>query len=214
VKDDRFTLGEPFEKILKNKNLYLNIVILKKLEIEFFFDKMRETFSDVDISHLKKGKTISGEDIKRAAIEISHYASAFYSAVTGFFDSLAIFHTKNREEVYRKIHFNNWLEDQIKRNPDNYLKYLEEQNENWIKNFRKDRNKFIHYWHPFLSMKELQRGEVKGGSFKIETYRTELEEGVKELIPYCKKIVSKLRKLVDEADKPENIKREYEFKDK
>lgn len=214
MKDDRFTLGEPFEKILKNKYLYLHVLKLKMDDIEFFFDKMSKTFSNVDISHLKEGKTISGEDIQRAAIEISHYVSAFYSAVTGFFDSLAIFHTKNREQVYDKIHFEKWLKDQIEKNPDDYLKYLEEQNENWIKNFRKDRNKFVHSYHPFILMKELQRGEVRNGILKIETCRTKLEGGTKEMTPHCEKIISNLRKLVKEIDKSENIKREYEFKNK
>lgn len=214
MKDDRFTLGEPFEDILKNKYRYLNVVILKKAEIEFFFDKMSETFSDVDIFHFNEVETISDKDLQQAAIEINYYVSAFYSAGMGFFDSLAIFHTKNREQVYNEIYFNRWLDYQIRKNPDDYLKYLEEQNEDWIKEFRQDRNKFIHYCPPFMSMRELQRVDVRNGIFKIDTFRTEFGKEPDEIIPHCEKIISNLKNLVKEVDKPENIEREYEFKNR
>lgn len=201
------------EKILKDKFLYIKVPNLKFYEIKFFFKKMKEAFKKIDIFCPKKGvtrKKITGRDLQQVAIEVSYYTSAFYSAVMGFFDSLAILHTKNREEVYREVHFKAWLDFQVNAHPnDNYLKYLKKADERWITSFRRDRNAFIHHSHPFISMMKLQHVELSGGTVKVETFITELEDGRKELIPYCKRIVDKVKRLTKKVNK--NIKKEYEY---
>jgi hypothetical protein len=190
-------MGKQFEEILRDKFLYLNVPHLKLNEIRFFFNKMKEAFSKIE--------TFSSENIQQV-VEISYYASAFYSAVMGFFDSLAIFHTKNREDVYDKIHFNKWIDYQTKKHPeDSYLKFLKKKDEEWITHFRKDRNKFIHWFHIYMSINPLQHLELRNRTLVIKNF--EIEKGKKELIPYCEEIVNKIGKLVEEVNK--NRDKEY-----
>lgn len=202
-----------FKEILRDKHLYATIPSLKLEEIRFFLDKMKEVFQKIDIFHPKENKTLSKvtqEDLYQTAKEVSFYASAFFSAVIGFLDTLAIFHTKNREQVYDKVHFKSWLDCQVNsHSDDDYLKYLKEEDDRWISHFRKNRNRFIHHSHPFISIETLQKIELKEGTLKIETFVTNLESDKKELLPYCEEIVGEIGKLISEINK--NFEKEYEF---
>jgi hypothetical protein len=207
-------MSETLEKLLKNKFLYLNVPNLKELEIKFFLEKMKETLKKVDVSQKEEGKVtkrVSGEEFQQASLEISFYTSAFYSAVISFFDTIAIFHTKNRVEVYDKVHFYCWLQYQFERNPDDYIKLLKSEDEKWISKLRKNRNLFMHRLHVFNAIKHFQHLSWSADNkiLKVENIVTELEEGKKELLPYCEEIYQNILKLEEKINK--YINKEYEY---
>lgn len=197
--------------ILKSQTLYERVPVLKLYEIEYFLDRMDKAYSKFEeleksIGKKKakgeeKTKVIKGEDWVETGLELSYLASAFFSAVISFFDTLAIFHTKNREEVYDDIHFTSWLNYQKRNSPDDYIKYLENEDADWIKSFRKNRNIFIHQCHPYILMSPLFSFVSKNETIIIENFLTELtevnEKKVKkiQLVLYCREIRDKLLKL-------------------
>jgi len=202
------------QDLLKDRFLYLNVPNLKEMEAKFFLGKMKNRFQDVDIFYKKEGfatKTVTGNDINEAARDVSFYVSAFFSVVMSFFDSLAIFHTKERQRVYDKIHFDSWLNYQFKHNRDGYIEFLYEQKKEWIDDFRKNRNDFIHKIHTFAAMDRQMHVRFGRGSEGLirKYFVTDLREGKKELLPYCEEIYNRIVKLEDKIN--ENIDKEYSF---
>lgn len=192
------------EDILKDKSLYLNVPCLKLKEAKFFFKKMDNLFSSLQ-------PIPDPKQLQPMALKISFYASAFYSSVVGFFDSLAIYHTRNRIDCYRDIHFRRWLDWQICHSQDTYIDFLRQEREQWIDKFIDNRNVFIHSLHVYARMNTLLYIHVETGQpDQIKIISVNLQEGPTEIVPYCKKILDKLDKMVAKINN--NLNLEYEYK--
>lgn len=202
------------EELLKDQGLYGNVPNWKIGEIDFFLDRIRENVNKVDpLSREKPGvKRVNDSDIAGARDNVSYYSDAFFAAVIGFFDTLAIYHTSNRADVYKKIHFKSWLDKQLGNNAgDKYLETLKRHDEEWISDFRKDRNKFVHNFHPWLAItRDFEFSfNIKEKAMKRSMFMFEFEAGVEELLPHFEMIRKKLGILLTEVNK--NMGKQYKY---
>jgi hypothetical protein len=78
------------DELLSNHALYGNVPLLKRAEIRFFLDHMNSVIESVK----KPAATPDANGISEKAFQLSCYADAFFTVAIGFFDSLAILHTK------------------------------------------------------------------------------------------------------------------------
>lgn len=207
---------EKVEDLLRDKHLYLNVVLAKKEEAKFFLDLAREKHNYIHPFRISAGqvkKTIThDEKYYRTEFELCNCASAFFNAMNGFFDSLAIYHTKNRLELHGDIAFKSWLDQHksILTESDSYINFLSSEDARWIATLRKNRKKYTHRFHVYQGVrKSLHIFGEKGKGLKAELMITELEGEQKELMKYMEEIYANLEKLADEVDK--NIEKEYEF---
>lgn len=192
------------EDVLKKKHLYFYVLNLKFEEAKFFLTKTREEYDKVNILSPKCMKSFTEKDVKQAGILIAFYSSAFYSAIAGFFDSLAIYHTKNRENWYRKIHFRKWLDWQLRNHSsffllfDQYLIELKDNVNRWLGEFLDSRNLFIHSFHVFARMGRLLRLEARRGQpLKVKMFEVETISGRKEIVQYFQEIMGRLNTLTN-----------------
>lgn len=207
--------GNTLDQLLKKQTLYANVVSLKITEIEFFQQQIEQTFSQLDIFNQKKDdppRQKNLQDFLNVGREISFLASAFYSAASGFLDTLAIYHTKNRLYIYNKIHFKKWVTDLLKQNSnDKYLLFLKNECDTWISDFIFNRNRFIHNYHIFSSTERLFHVKFnEGEQFEPKYFIVNLVEGDRELIPYIKEISNNCEMLIAEVNK-NYIQIEYEY---
>jgi len=200
------------EEILRKRHLYANIPNLKYFEAKFFLEKIEDKYNEVNILSPKRLKSFTGKEIHEAGVDIAYYSSAFYSAVAGFFDSLAILHTANRERWYRKIHFRHWLSQQLKRHPsDQYLIELKDNLNTWLEEFLNSRNLFVHSFHVFAATKEFfhLEGDARQGT-KVKMYEVETTAGSKQIARYFEEIIEKMDTLLGTVNN--HLENEYKYK--
>lgn len=202
------------EEILENRHLYANVPDLKFGEAKFFLEKIKDEHDKVNILSSKRLKSFNEKDIYQAGIKIAYYSSAFYSAVAGFFDSLAILHTANREKWYRDIHFRDWLHWQLKNHSDDqYLIELEDNLNNWADGFLDSRNLFIHSFHVFVRMGKFFHLEINARlGTEVKMFEVETKSGRKEIVQYFEEIMKNLDALMNTINK--HFEKEYGYKPK
>ncbi|MHB1908205.1 MAG: hypothetical protein ACYCQJ_04945 [Nitrososphaerales archaeon] len=194
-----------FQQLLSNRNLYLNIPNLKLAEAQFLLENVLRTNAAIrNLANLSS--------LRPLVLELSYFADSFFASSFGFFDTLAIYHTRNRLAVYDKVHFYSWLQYQISRSPtDMYLQALEREDTRWISELRRNRNIFVHNSQALANFTQRLRisGQI-GSPISTEGPRVELCDGDSvEIATYCNALMVNVRSLLDLLNA--NIEKEYDY---
>src|SRR3989344_2208751 len=177
------------EELVKDRWKYLNVPNLKLAEARFFLEKMQKKQDEIN-AFVKPAdqetKRVRGDEFPQVALEISFYASAFFSAILSALDTTAIFFTKERESRFWEINFENWLCYQKSHcKVDEFIETLNQEYAEWINELRRTRHTFVHHGHPYIAIKRFYYFSFgKEKPFEYKFMIADLEEE-KEIVPYC-----------------------------
>lgn len=183
---------------MNSKNLdLLQILNIKKSMIDYSLYKMKEAYNNIIPPKLEKGerKVVKSKEIGESAWFMSFYGEYFFLEVTSFFDTLARNLTQNQNHI-KEINFQNWIEYQYSHNNnDDFIIFLNEQLDNWYKEFKKIRNKIAHQSHLYCEIEHLLHFESKNSKIEVFTMTIDQNRNI-ELFDYCNDIQIKLDKMI------------------